>query len=132
MTNKRGGEEREFSRIPMKMTVKVAAQGKETISSDQVKNVSMNGLFIFTDHSFPEETECEVTMLVGDPGAQLKIVVKGKVVRAADSGFAIGFVEMGTESYGHLQNLVLYNSNNTRQVEQEFESHLGLKRRQQP
>jgi len=46
-----------------------------------------------------------------------------------EDGLAIAFTETEPDSFRHLQNLVLYNSDNADQVEDEFGAHLGLKKR---
>lgn len=129
MEDKKGEEGREFTRVPVTMEAKLIVAGKTVVTSDQIKDVSLKGLFLIADADLAVGTKCDIVMLVGEPGSQLTIEVKGKVERAAGSGIAVEFTEMGLESYDHLQNLVLYNSRNTQQVEQEFKTHLGIKRR---
>lgn len=130
MTEKQGQEGREFTRIPMKMEAHVVAAAADSITSDHIRDVSMKGIYLVAEKAFPVGTVCDVVMLVGEPGSQLKIEAKGRVDRSSDAGMAIEFTEIGLESYDHLHNLVLYNSKNTDKVEQEFKDHLGLKRRE--
>lgn len=129
MEDKSSKEGRGFTRIPMKMEVTITVSGEAPVTLDQVKDVSMKGLYLLADKTLPEGTECDVVMSIGEPGSQLNIEVKGKVDRSSDSGMAIEFTEIGLESYDHLQNLLLYNSKNAPQVEQEFKNHLGLLKR---
>lgn len=52
------------------------------------------------------------------------------MVRNYPDGVAFQFTKiLGPESYGYLRNLVLYNASDTDQVENEFETHAGIKRK---
>lgn len=48
--------------------------------------------------------------------------------RITEEGVALVFTEVGLEAYEHLHNLVLLNTDDTEKVEQEFNTHLGLKK----
>jgi len=55
------------------------------------------------------------------------------VVRSAPDGIAIHFRELlGLDSYEHLRNLILHNAVDPDQAEQEFESHIGLRKADPP
>jgi hypothetical protein len=129
MSEHNSADAREFTRIPIKMEVTVTAGGK-TVTSRDIKDVSMNGIFLFSDGKLGEGSECDIAMLVGEPGSQLEINAKGKIERETANGMAVSFSEIGLESYEHLHNLVLYNSRDATQIEEEFRQHLGLKRRE--
>ena len=49
--------------------------------------------------------------------------------RITEEGIALVFTEVGLEAYEHLHNLVLLNTDDTEKVEQEFNAHLGLKKK---
>lgn len=128
MSEQKDADSREFTRVPIKMEVTVTAEGKSVMSRD-VKDVSMNGIYLFSEQKLSEGSDCDIIMLIGEPGSQLEVDLKGKVERVTANGMAVSFTEIGLESYEHLHNLVLYNSRNVTQVEDEFKHHLGLKRR---
>jgi hypothetical protein len=118
---------REFSRVPGRFAVTVRAEEDEIVP-DHTTDVSMNGLFAVAGRSFPVGTECEVVVHLGEAETREQIVVRGRVARVADHGFAVTFEEIGIDSYDHLQKLVRYNAPDLSRVEREFDQHLGLKR----
>ena len=126
------GEEnqREFTRVPIQIEAQVTG-GDAPMLRGPVRNVSMNGLFLLCDHPLPIDTDCRLTLLLGDAENQTCINARGIVRRLEDTGMGIEFSHiLGLESFNHLRNLVLYNaSTDAVQVEQEFKHHVGLKRR---
>jgi hypothetical protein len=62
-----------------------------------------------------------------DPPVDIK--VQGRVQRITVEGIALVFTEVSLEAYEHLHNLVLLNTDDTEKVEQEFKTHLGLKKK---
>lgn len=121
---------REFTRVTTGFTVEIEAEGR-TIESARMQDLSMNGVFVICEDRLPLECDCRVTLRLGDPGSGIKITAAGKVMRHGTEppGFALQFSELDVESYEHLRQLVLLNSQDPDQVEQEISGHLGLKRR---
>ena len=122
-------ERRDFSRVSVGFAVTIEADDGHLIESDLSRDVSMNGLFVVTDQRVPAGTDCQVTIHLVVPGGGHRIGVAGHVTRIADDGFAVEFSEIPIDDYDHLRNLVLYNSEVVDRVEEEFDGHLGLKRR---
>ena len=129
MSDDTNENDREFTRVSIRVEAQITA-GEETIVSDQTRDVSMSGIFICCYKELAEGSPCDVILLLGDEADPMRIEAKGKVERAVNNGLAIAFTEIGLDSYEHLQNLVLYNSQNAGQVEKEIKSHIGLKRRE--
>lgn len=119
--------QREFTRVHVQVQVEVTALGR-TIHSTQPQDLSLKGLMVRTEARLPLGTPCEVKLLLGDQ--RTEILAEGEVVRDYEDGFAVQFTRLlGVESYEHLRNLVLYNSHDTERIEQEFQDHLGLRRK---
>ena len=58
------------------------------------------------------------------------MVANGYVSRSLPDAMAIEFTELiGLESWQHLRNLILYNAEDPVRAQQEFDTHLGLKKR---
>jgi hypothetical protein len=111
------------------MEVRVSALGK-TVLSREMKNISMGGLFLIVGEKFPLSTDCQLTIILGGGESQARIETQSKVVRVTDEGMAFRFVEiLGTESFNHLRNLVLYNAPDAQRLEEEIEKRLGDKPR---
>ncbi|MBI5426769.1 MAG: PilZ domain-containing protein [Nitrospinae bacterium] len=124
------GDHREFTRVPIKIEVQVDSGGK-SIFSEQTRDVSMKGLFMLCqDHALEAGAVCDMVLFLGGREEGIRIEVKGMVERLTPQGMGIRFTEIGLESYEHLHNLVLYNSQDSHKVEQEMKDHMGLKRRE--
>lgn len=121
--------QREFTRVPVAMEVEVVS-GQSTIRAPHTKNVSLNGLLLTSKRKLPLGSDCHLTIFLGGRKNRQCIRARAKVVRVEAGGMALTFEEIiGADSFAHLRNLILYNSHKTSQMEKEFETHLGLKRR---
>lgn len=127
MTKKTTKAQREFSRVNLNLLAKVKAKGEETVFTGN-HNVSMKGLFMKGVTDLSVGTECEVHLILDGQNPPVDINVKGRVQRITEEGIALVFTEVGLEAYEHLHNLVLLNTDDTEKVEQEFNTHLGLKK----
>ena len=70
----------------------------------------MKGLFVKTDESFPEGSQCEVTLSLAGQSDPLELKMRGEVQRRTESGMGIKFIEIDLEIYAHLKNLVMLNT----------------------
>jgi hypothetical protein len=118
---------RVFSRVPVKFAIEILSVQK-SIHSTETLNVSMNGLFVKTSERLPVGSECRVILYLDEPGGEVRIEAKARVVRASADGLAVEFQETELESYQHLRNLVMMNSADVAQTEKELDDHIGLKR----
>ncbi len=119
---------REFSRVPVKIQVKLMVDG-EVAYSGPTDDVSMKGLFIKTDKRVPLGTKCDLVLFLDGATPPVEFHAKGKIQRHTDSGMGVRFSEIDLEAYDHLHDLVLMNSEDPGQVEKEFKEHLGIKKR---
>lgn len=120
--------QREFSRVDLKLLAKVNAKGEEVVFTG-MHNVSMKSLFVKGKTDWTVGTECEIHLILDGQNPPVDIKVKGRVQRITDEGIALMFTEVNLEAYEHLHNLVLLNTDNTEKVEEEFKNHLGLKKK---
>nr|WP_320133318.1 PilZ domain-containing protein [uncultured Holophaga sp.] len=119
--------QREFTRVPSCLTVRVTVDGTE-IPNRGSQNVSLKGMLIHLGAPLPVGTPCRLTILLAD--GEIEVEVEAQVVHNYEAGTAFQFTKiLGVESFEHLKNLVLYNAQDTEQVEEEFHSHWGFKRR---
>ena len=128
MEEKKGEDSREFTRVPIKVEAEIHAEN-QSIFCEQTRDVSMKGLFLKGNECFPTGTHCVVTLFLGGREGGMRIDVKGVVEHSSEKGMGVQFTEIGLDSYEHLQNLVLYNSQDAHKVEKEIHDHLGLKKR---
>jgi len=119
-------EQREFVRIPVKVDVAVELISNGERRAGTTECVSMKGCFIECAESFPKGSLCHITLLIGGPGSETKVWVKGKVASASDTGMGIQIIShLCLESYGHLYRLVLYNAaDNAERIDLEIQNKL--------
>lgn len=114
---------RKFTRVSSHIPVDVEAD--ERTISGAVRDISFEGLWLPTTEPFPVRTPCRVTVHLAET---IKIRAVGVVVRSEPNGVAVQFLELrDLDSYGHLRNLILYNSLDTETIEEEFDRHLRLR-----
>ena len=117
---------REFSRVQVRLRAELCVAGVR-LSEGTMECLSLKGGFLRCSMAPAERTRCEVRLHL--EGTGIAVHAQGHVVRQAPDGAAIQFDEiLGVGSLEHLRNLILFNSPNPAQVEQEFHDHLGLKR----
>jgi len=116
---------REFSRVPVRLRAEVTVAGTR-LPEGTMEQLSLKGGF-FRSEARPEAgARCDIRLHLD--GTELTVHTQGHVVRLIPGGCAIQFDEViGVDSLEHLRNLILFNSHNPAQVEQEFHDHLGLK-----
>jgi len=119
---------REFSRVPVKIQVKLMVDGKVAYSGP-TEDISMKGLSVKTEKRVPLDAECDLVLFLDGATPPVEFHAKGKIQRHMDSGMGVLFSEIDLETYDHLHNLVLMNSDDPGQVEKEFKEHLGIKKR---
>lgn len=128
MSNKASKNAREFSRVDIRILAKVTAKGEERVFAGE-HDVSMKGLFVKGKTDWVIGTECEIHLILEGQSPPVDIRVKGRVQRITEDGIAMLFTEVGLEAYEHLHNLVLLNTDEPERVEQEFDDHIGLKKK---
>jgi hypothetical protein len=119
---------REFTRVNISVAVELAPPGEPKISGRGC-NLSVKGVYVWGPRQLPASTECPITIFLTGGGEPMSVRVLGRIVYADKEGMGIEFSEMDTDSFIHLQNLVLQNSLDPAKVEREFQEHSGLKRK---
>jgi len=94
-------------------------------------NVSMGGISVECSADVAKDTECTVSVLLGESEDAIHIEGQGKIVRCDSEYLAVSFYELSLGGLEHLRNLIRYNSaEEIEAVENEFSNHIGLKRRE--
>jgi PilZ domain len=116
---------REFSRVPVHLPAEIVAA--DAIHRDgTMENLSLKGGFFRAPHAPEEGLAVDVRLHLD--GTEIVVHAQGVVVRSGPDGCAIQFSEIvGLDSLEHLRNLILFNTHEPHQVEQEFHEHLGLR-----
>lgn len=118
---------REFTRCQTAMDVDIASGERRVEGS--TRDVSLNGLYLYGERSFPAGTRCQVVLFIGGRESGARVEAVGRVARVDAEGIAVTFEEVSLEGYQHLKQLVLLNAPDPDQVAEEIEQHVGLRRR---
>ena len=119
---------REFTRVLVAARTLVKS-GSTLLSAAQTHSLSMKGLSIQTSERLPVGSECDITIVLVE--GEVEIQVQGTVVVHLADGMAFQFTKIvGLESFEHLRNMVFYNADNVDQVETEFTSHTGIRKKE--
>ena len=121
-----GENRREFTRVRIQLDAEISADDKASIGG-VAKDLSLNGVYIPSSSTLPIGTECTIALFLD--GRDVRLEVLGKVTRQSDGGMAIEFTGVPLDDLEHLRNLIRFNADDPYAVEDEFESHIGLKPR---
>jgi PilZ domain len=80
--------------------------GATRTATGTTANVSMRGIFFRPDRWMPVGTDCRVTIALAGPPNAIHIHAQGRIVWSDGSGIGVEFVDIDTESFGHLKQLV--------------------------
>ena len=118
---------REFTRVPLKLEAIVHGP-TGCVFSGPARDIAMSGLYVQGHCEIPEGSPCSIEIQLGENDGP-RVEANGQIVRVEEEGAAVVFSEIQLDSVEHLRNIVLYNAPDPQQIENEFASHLGLKRR---
>lgn len=121
-------DHREFTRVPPRLEAMVITENYH-ISRCETRDISMHGVFVLTDDVLPEDTKCNITLELAGSANDVKLSLVGTVIRNNDNGMAIEFDEIDLDSFEHLQHIVLLNADDPEAVRNEFDKHVGLKKK---
>ncbi len=129
--NDKSREQREFTRVqvPLKGDIHFGDVAKKGLA---IRNLSLKGLFLVGGPGFPKGAECDLVIRLEGASPAVEVRVRGRVARSTAAGMGIEFLRVGLDGFEHLKNLVRYNSEQVEQVEEEFDSHQGLKKKKEP
>jgi hypothetical protein len=116
-------EQRAFTRVGFHTRAEVEVGGR-TIHGE-VSDISMNGMRMHTLEPATLGDACDVRIFLGETDP-LVIRAVGHIARADGDGFAVRFDGLYCEAYGHLKQVVLFNSDDADKAEAEIESHIGI------
>jgi len=104
-------ERRRYSRVGFKTAIRILleADGRQIDLKASSRDLSLKGIFIHTQDTFPCGTKCSVRVYLTGTIEEIELLIKGTIVRLSDSGMGIGFDSMDVDSYSHLKNIVKYN-----------------------
>ena len=121
------GRRRSFTRSTVNVEIDVIVDGRR-LSTGEVSDISLGGFYVPCSDYPATGTECDVILHIGGRVTGIRVQALGQVVRTDDAGVGIAFRELkGASSLHHLRQLVLLNSGDPEQTENEFLTHIGIK-----
>ena len=124
-------DRRSFVRVPFNTEAEVQVD-KRLIRSSEGIDVSLSGLRLASNEAVDPGTLCQVKIILQTPETRLAIEAKGTVIRSTAGTLGIQFTELDLDSYLHLRQLILYNTEEPEKAEQEFSSHWGIRTPRRP
>lgn len=112
-------ERRSKTRVQFETQVVVRTGDAEITARAGSRDVSLQGLYVATDERLPEGTPCRVEIHLTGASVRLAIHAEGRVARSDARGLGIEFESFDPDSYLHLRNLVMYNSEDPEAIERE-------------
>jgi hypothetical protein len=102
-------ERRRRTRIVFTTEVELTA-GDLTVKSTKSRDVSMTGIFIFTDQRLEPGSTCQITIRLLGASSDLRMTAEGRIARLTEDGVGVEFTSLDLDSYVHLRNLIVYNA----------------------
>lgn len=117
-------EKRRFSRIFFNVRARLSMDNK-VYQVDRIVNLSVGGCLLEIPDELPLGGECMFTLLL--PRMAPGVDVFGEIVRTGGGEVSVKFVRITPENLVHLQNILRYNAEDPDVIEEEINSHPGLK-----
>ena len=115
---------RRFSRIFFNVRAELEVGGA-VYTVDRIANLSVGGCLLEIDEKFPLGSDCKFTILL--PRMEPGIDVFGEIIRTGNGEISLKFTTIDTENLFHLQNIIRYNAEDPDVIEEEINTHPGLK-----
>ncbi len=94
-------ERREFPRVPFQMAATIRGDHVTVVSGD-IRDVSLKGMFAAGAGRLPAGCRCQVELVMGAPGQEMRLSLRGRVTRVDNAGMGIEFLEMGLDALAQL------------------------------
>ncbi len=114
-------ERRRFLRVPFE--TEIIIQNLDTgkvIESVHSRDISLKGIYCFTENPFPEGTLCSIQLHLTGTSSLLWLELQGRVQRTDAQGMALSFDAMDLDVFIHLKNILYYNSGDPDRIDEEI------------
>lgn len=110
---------RENERVPFQTTA--ALRFADAVYENQdVRNLSMRGAFVAGVSGMEVGDQCKVELFLSGSSSSLRLEMLCEVVRVADEGVGLHFIELDADTFFHLKNIVYYNSEDPDHLEDQL------------
>lgn len=110
MISQGDSDRRQGLRVDFDTEVTVSAENGTKKYKGSSRDLSLRGVFIYTDDQLEIKTACSIEILLLGMKDELILMMDGHVVREEEKGYAIYFDSVDLDSYTHLKNIVKYNA----------------------
>ena len=107
----KNGERRRHERVAFSTTIVLTVAHKRIEARGTSKDLSLGGVFVNTDKRLERGTLCDLTIVLAGGGESVELSMKARVERGLANGLGISFESMDIDTYSHLKNILIYNSN---------------------
>ena len=115
-------QRRQFTRVPLTVSAELRVPDGRRVRGE-TSDLSLMGAFVLADAMLAPLTECDMYLLVeGRQPSPVRLRLRGKVVRAAENGFAVQFTAMTRECYDNIKIILQYRADQD-QIEKEGQRH---------
>lgn len=102
-------EKRRDLRVTFRATARLRFSGKRVFDKCETSDISVSGVFVQGVSGVAGGERCEVEFHLVGRSSALVLEMGGEVVRVAETGVALQFLEVDQDSFCHLQNIVYFN-----------------------
>ena len=102
-------ERRNKMRVSLRTEVVLKFGDREIAAKSHSKDISLNGIFVYTDQKLPVGSFCNLGIMLSGSSSELSLKMIGKIAREGEDGLGIAFESVDVDSYFHLKNIVKYN-----------------------
>lgn len=120
-----GDEKRKFTRVPFRVQAEMTFN-KVLYAAEELSNLSIGGCLLKINEDLEPEGDCRIRIFLTGVSPEQSVEVNGKIVRYKNGYVAVKFTNIDPDSLFHLQNIILYNSADPDEVEQEILDHPGI------
>ena len=112
-------ERRRNTRVPFQTIADVWFSGKN-YTQCETENLSVKGISVFGISGHEIGEKCDVSLALSGSTSELKLAMRGEVVRIQQDSIALKFTEIDLDSFYHLKNIIYYNSEDPDKIESEL------------
>lgn len=123
--NNMSEENRRFTRVKFRVPA-IITVGTTVLSVKEITNLSVGGVLIPCKHKFDLLTKCIVQIPISGNTDNLCVQAEGEFVWSNNELAAIKLTSISPDSLQLLQNIILYNAEDSEKIESEFKEHQGL------
>lgn len=121
--NKRGR-----MRVKFRTTTELITDSGEVLLCSS-RDLSTSGVMLLLDRELDSGKEYTIRIRLNsdDPANGIDISIKASIARIEESGYAFTFDNMDIDSFTHLKNLVMYNTDRVEEFMEECDKRVGFK-----